>query len=108
MAASGMQAYSAIFARDTFLTINLSPKRIIIAKVIKDSSSAMALSMNCGAPKGIAIAPIMLITVSTMTTYRGRLARNDCNGGEYAKKIYSFIQSSSRSPLECCLPGGVI
>ena len=57
MIASDMHAYSASFASGTVLTVNLSPKRIITANVINDSSSAIALSRNCGSPKGIAIAP---------------------------------------------------
>jgi hypothetical protein len=47
--------------------------------VINDTSSVIALSMNCGSPKGIAVAPTILIIVSTMTTGGGRLGRNDCN-----------------------------
>lgn len=84
MIASGMQAYSANLASGIVLTVNLSHKRITTAKVINESSSAIALSMNCGAPNGMAIAPTTLITVSTMTTGGGggrRPACNHCNGG---------------------------
>jgi len=78
--ASGMEAYSANFASGTLLTVNLSPKRITIAKVTNDSSSAIALPKNCGSPNGIAIAPTMLITISTMTT-GGRGIIEDDDGG---------------------------
>jgi hypothetical protein len=81
MIARGMQAYSANFASGTLLTVNLSPKRITIAKVTKDSSSAIALSMNCGAPNGMATAPTMLITVSMMTTGGRGIIEDDDDGG---------------------------
>jgi hypothetical protein len=53
-----MQAYSAF----------RNPLYVSTVNAINDSSSAIALSKNCGSPKGIAIAPTTLIAVSTAVT----------------------------------------